>query len=429
MITLSPDSANGWGGATWTLYDASFNTVATGGMATGQQGTALVPVGHTMEYCLDPPVDPTDPGGGGPIGPPPASASDCPGAVPVCTNLSFQIEPNGYGEVYEIPEWGSVSNPSYNSGSPSPWPGNNNVGCLLNRERNSTWMLVNIWEGGSLEFTFGGLGTQVGFYDWAMYPYNATTCPEVVASTIPPVRCNWNGVSFGGTGLGAPAGGHYSNYEAPLDVLAEEQYLIYFSNWSHVNTSVPLIFGGTAVVDCRDVTLPIELLHFSATLEQASVHLEWTSATEKDADYYGIERSADLSTWQQIAKLSAAGNSVRALHYSAMDMAPLPGTSYYRLKMVDTDGSIAYSPIEAVAQQATLRVYPNPSQGNFQVEGLPAGAQIEVLDMLGRVLYQSFTTDEGSMPVQLPHALTGLHLLRITHQGEQHVKQISVLPQ
>lgn len=60
----------------------------------------------------------------------------------------------------------------------SSW-GSDNWGCLRSNELNSTWMIVNISGSGSLEFTFGGLGSQAGFYDWMIYPYNAsTTAPK-----------------------------------------------------------------------------------------------------------------------------------------------------------------------------------------------------------------------------------------------------------
>lgn len=422
MQMMSPDEANGWGGATWTLTDASSNVVAQGGLDSGLQGTALVPIGYSMAYCTTPP----DPGGPvDPTTPPPASASDCPGAIPVCTNLSFQIEPNGWGELYEIPPLGSLTNPDLPF-QPNPW-GGSNYGCLRNRERNSTWMIVNIWEGGSLEFTFGGLGTQVGFYDWAMYPYDPATCGQVMGNTIPPVRCNWNGVAWGGTGLGMPPGGHYSNYEPPLNVQTGEQYLIYFSNWSHVHTSVPLIFGGTAVVDCRDVTLPVELVSFTATAEQDRVRLDWTTASEKNTSHFEVERSADLRTWQTIARLAAAGDSPNARHYSTVDSEPLPGTSYYRLRTNDSDGTHSYSAVAVVQQRPPLRCWPNPSNGNFQLEGVPAGARVEMVDALGRIYHTVVANEQGAMQFSLPGVPPGVYQLRISAEGYQHVQRISVL--
>ena len=198
----------------------------------------------------------------------------------ICTNISFSIDPNGIGTMNEIPSLGSVGNPLlyWGDGTLSPW-GSDNEGCLQNNELNSTWMVVNIAQGGLLEFTFGGLGTQAGFYDWIMYPYSAGTCSDIPANAQAPVTCNWNWVSFGGTGLAStvPGGGDPGNYEPPLAVQTGEQYLICFSNWSSVSTVVPLQFGGTAVVSCEPVVLPIELLSFEAMTITDGVELNWVT--------------------------------------------------------------------------------------------------------------------------------------------------------
>ena len=141
--------------------------------------------------------------------PPAVTASDCIEAVPVCTNIDFQVDPNGFGNTNEIPPLGSYGNPDYGPFSyDNPW-GTYNEGCLRSGELNSTWMVVNVLTGGVLSFTFGGLGTQAGFYDWAMYPYDASACAAVASNALAPVRCNWNGFDFGGTGLAAtlPPGG------------------------------------------------------------------------------------------------------------------------------------------------------------------------------------------------------------------------------
>jgi hypothetical protein len=44
----------------------------------------------------------------------------------------------------------------------------------------------------------------------------------------------------------------------------------------------------------------------------------------------------------------------------------MSGTSYYRLKMVDLDGTFEYSKLVAVSAEGTLavRAYPNPSKGS-----------------------------------------------------------------
>ena len=192
-------------------------------------------------------------------------ASDCASAVNICTSSSFQIDPNGSGNVVEFVS-GSVSNPSIN-------PASANSGCLLSGELNSTWMIVNIAISGTLEFSFGAPG-GFGCLDWIMWPYNGTaTCDQILTNQLPPIRCNWNFPCESYTGLATPLPslGQPGNFEPELNVTCGQRFLICLSNYSSQTTSVPLNFFGTATISCSTFTpitvnSPTICLGASATL-------------------------------------------------------------------------------------------------------------------------------------------------------------------
>ncbi|MBK9175034.1 MAG: T9SS type A sorting domain-containing protein [Flavobacteriales bacterium] len=355
--------------------------------------------------------------------PPPVVASDCNQAVNVCTNINFQIDPNGFGSVYEIPPLGSLGNPDYGLFSLvppyyNPW-GTANEGCLRAGELNSTWMVVNVLTGGSLTFTFGGLGTQTGYYDWIMYPYNTNACTQVAANQLAPVRCNWNGVSFGGTGLEAPppAGGNATNFEPPLNVGSQTQWLICFSNWSSVTTAVPLQFGGTAVVSCSP--LPMDLMLFDAAVEGRTVELEWLTLSESNSSRFVVERSMDGLDWTDIVMLAAAGTSQQPLLYKAVDGNPLQGTSYYRLRMIDLDGSYQHSLVRSITMKhSSLSIIPNPAQGRFVVHGIGDGAEVRLIDALGRPVPNSVSrVSDSAVEVEPWGVSPGIYTVQIISDG------------
>ena len=408
VMQMYDAASNGWNGATWTLTDDLGATVATGTLGSGGAGATAVPLGITGP-CTVPQV---------------ITASDCPDAVNVCTNLNFTIDPNGSGALWEIPALGSISNPEFLAGDAlnSPW-GTDHYGCLMGQEINTTWMIVNISGSGSLEFTLGAFGTQSGFYDWTMFPYTATTCAAIMAGTIAPVRCNWNYASYGGTGIvsSVPGAGVPENFEPPLNVSVGQQYVICFSNWSSVTSVVPLVFGGTATVSCDPLVLPVELLSFTAIPALWTIDLKWVTATEENASHFVVQRSLDLWDWEAIGRVEAAGNTVGERHYRLADEAPIEDDTYYRLVVVDLDGSEKTSAIIQTEWEApTLHCWPSPNQGSFLVA---LGAhrdevQLMVLDPYGReVSFRQRPEGDDEVRIDLTDPAAAVYTVRAT-QGD-----------
>lgn len=94
--------------------------------------------------------------------------------------------------------------------------------------------------------------------------------------------------------------------------------------------------------------LPMTLLSFTAAAIEKQVALKWCTASEKNNDYFTIERSTNGVTFTELAQIKAAGNSSVLLNYRAMDEHPFTGISYYRLKQTDYDGRFSYSLVAPV---------------------------------------------------------------------------------
>ncbi len=180
---------------------------------------------------------------------------DCVDAINICADQPLQITPNGAGNVIELTT-GSFSNPSTNPG-PVNSLGTLNAGCLLSGGPNPTWMIINIAASGSLEFTFGE-DNGTGCLDWIMWPYSPTACSEIIANTLAPIRCNWNGACEGFTGMATvlPPGASPTNFEVSLNATVGQQFLICMSNYSSLSATLPLSFPGTANISCTPV-LPL----------------------------------------------------------------------------------------------------------------------------------------------------------------------------
>ena len=298
----------------------------------------------------------------------PTVAGDCVVAANVCSNAAFAIDPNGYGAINEICAAGlCAANPSTNVNGTNP-------GCLLSGELNSTWMIVNVLTGGTLTFELGtpNSGT-LNCLDWALWSYSPSTCAAISAGTQAPLRCNYNGDCEEFTGISAtlPAGAtSMTNWEAPLNPGSYTQYLICLSNYSSANTTVPLSFGGTAVVSCSP--LGTETMDLSGESESGYNTLKWTSSSEFNVDKYIVERSENGSEYSEIGNIEAQGLSLEALNYQFEDLQPLTGMAYYRIKLVRNNGSNLTSNTLAIERQfmndlELVKAFPNPADDNLNV--------------------------------------------------------------
>lgn len=156
--------------------------------------------------------------------------------------------------------------------------------------------------------------------------------------------------------------------------------------------------------------LPIELVSFHAVAVGNTVELKWQTETELNNDYFTIERSSDGETFTGIEIVQGAGNSSQHRNYETVDLNPLAGTSYYRLKQTDYNGAFTYSDVVSVTinKSDLFTISPNPvsdSRITLQLnkEEITGDAQwVFITDMSGKTVFTQNLQNEGS----LSHALT-----------------------
>jgi uncharacterized repeat protein (TIGR02543 family) len=145
----------------------------------------------------------------------------------------------------------------------------------------------------------------------------------------------------------------------------------------------------------KSTILPIELISFTANCNGRSSLIEWTTATEKNNDFFVLERSNDAINFKEIARVAGAGNSIEPINYAYTDYGARSGDNYYRLVQVDYDGTstaseiiVANCPAETLGEPDVL-AFPNPFDDNLTLHFENFGnmhATVEVYDMLGRMV-------------------------------------------
>jgi hypothetical protein len=178
----------------------------------------------------------------------------------------------------------------------------------------------------------------------------------------------------------------------------------------------------------RSTPLPVKLLDFTAQRSNGNdVLVKWLIASETDVLRYEIELARGNTELQaghfvKIAELASQGNTTQARTYSIVDNeADKFGARYYRLKIINTDGSFKYSAVRAVVfDEAVLwRIYPNPSTGLFNlVYQLDNNSLLtaSVLDAKGSVVQTYHATADGfvqKMHIDLSPLPAGVYMLRV----------------
>ena len=115
----------------------------------------------------------------------------------------------------------------------------------------------------------------------------------------------------------------------------------------------------------RDVSgvLPVNLTYFNAQAAGGEVALAWETALERNSKEFIVQRSTDLKEFGDIATVAAMGQTEERQAYRFVDTSPALGANYYRLRMVDQDGSYEYSKVKDVINrpnEPVLLVSPNP---------------------------------------------------------------------
>jgi hypothetical protein len=171
------------------------------------------------------------------------------------------------------------------------------------------------------------------------------------------------------------------------------------------------------IVQTYQFVLPVELISFSAQREGNNIRLKWTTAEELNNDYFELERSTDGRSFTAIARMASTNStSLKTYEWPDIDAALLPSARvYYRLKMVNLNGSPEYSNtiIVQLNKAGTLitGVQPNPFRDRINLSlNMPASGRFMLTlgDASGRILRQEY--------VQVPkgfstHAITGVEHL------------------
>jgi hypothetical protein len=163
---------------------------------------------------------------------------------------------------------------------------------------------------------------------------------------------------------------------------------------------------GAAWVFKNASTLPVTLTSLHAFQKNTGIQVEWNTQTETNLFSYEVEKSSNGSTFTKAGTVTAKGLST----YNWFDASPINGSNYYRLKMMDKDGSFKYSSTVNVKIGSIKNVFTiagNPIKNNklvLQMENVEKGSYaLSIYNNAGQLMMNRTIVHKGGSATQTVH--------------------------
>jgi hypothetical protein len=169
--------------------------------------------------------------------------------------------------------------------------------------------------------------------------------------------------------------------------------------------------------------VPVKFTYFTASPQNNTVLLNWKTTAEQQCAHYVIQRSRDSIVFDSIGIVTASCNRDTANNYTFIDKNPFSGINYYRIRVINKDGSPVYTPVRAVMMIPvtgfSVAIGPNPVTNELKLHirsDQPVQLQLVVRDAAGnQLIRQNQQIAGGSITNVIPvrQLTAGIYFLTV----------------
>jgi len=183
----------------------------------------------------------------------------------------------------------------------------------------------------------------------------------------------------------------------------------------------------TILYSANPIPLPVTLNSFTATGQGNAALLQWSTTQQTAFSGFSIQRSIDGTNFSAIGNVTATAATGDLQQYSFADNTPLPGMNYYRLAMIDQDGTTSWSPIRSVSfasgnAASSVTIYPNPvvSQLHVALTDAAGSAVIRLVNSRGQVMKTTAAVAPVTLDIAMNGLTAGVYFLTVDGANGQH---------
>jgi hypothetical protein len=214
---------------------------------------------------------------------------------------------------------------------------------------------------------------------------------------------------------------HYAQF-------GSDDYFLDYKGELYLQASVGGITTGFELCKLSTATLPLHLLSFSGEVQNGRDELYWVTADETHFATFIVEASTNGSEFKPVKNVMASGSNAGRNRYSFQQTSNNTAGSFYRLKMVDQDGSYTYSKvIRLLRHEASgVKVFYNSTTRSIDITTAgTANLQWQLLSINGALIKQGISSLSHTS-IGVPAINGASYLLRYSTGDVAQTKKVLV---
>lgn len=166
--------------------------------------------------------------------------------------------------------------------------------------------------------------------------------------------------------------------------------------------------------------LPVKLESIDGFADKCNAQLKWSTSNEINLRKFEVEVSKDGISFDRAGTLSASSANAGNYQFNTTQSS---GKNYYRLKIIDKDGSVAYSkiiPISTSCSDKVVKIFPNPVKVdqllNVNISGYDASVKGDLYSSTGQFV-KTYVLKNGANNLSVENLAQGFYTLRVSENG------------